>query len=130
MGRPRKNTEIAATQLKPTNQAGTHRREPDTLDREALLGLSAKIAGNTICNRNWPYRNARKHFEISPLLRTVDKFYPWADGGPLYVDEPVTAQDEKECALKAVALKSEGLRYLVIKKDMTEVEARAQLEGA
>jgi hypothetical protein len=94
-----------------------------------MLGLSAVIAEDTVCNRNWPWRNARKHFETEPLMRTVDKFYPWAKEGPLYVDEPETEGDEKNCARKRAALESEGCRYIVITKDMTEEQARAQLKG-
>lgn len=125
MARPRKNPEIHATIVKPGDAPKVERK---VLDRSALLGISAKIAGSTICNRNWPWKNARTHFQNQPLLVTVDKYYPWAEGGALFVDEPVTAEEEKMCEKKAPFLKKEGLRYLVIKREMTEAEARAQVE--
>lgn len=115
MAKKIKNEKVAATQLRSSELSHERISEKGTFNHEQYLGVTAKIAGTTICNRNWKFKNCDKHFPVEPLLRTVDKYYPGAKGGPLYADEPVTEEDEKDCVRKAKALKSEGLRYIWVK---------------
>lgn len=123
--RQKKNETIHATVVKSADKP----KERDVLDRADLLGVSAEVAQDTLCNRNWPWKNARSHFPLDPLMRTVDKFYPNAKGGPLYVDEPETEGDAKRYEKKRAVMKVEGLRYIVVTRDMTAVDARKQLTG-
>jgi len=50
----------------------------------------------------------------------VDKFYPNADGGPLFIDEERYNYESRKLELKEKEMKKAGLRYLIIKKGMTE----------
>lgn len=120
---------IAATALPPTTRAYEHKRETAMGDKESILTISERVAQSSIYNRNWPIKNARMHFETEPLMRTVDKYYPHAKGGPLLVDEPETDRDAVMCERKRAVCRTEKLRYIVIKKDMTENEAMDQLRG-
>lgn len=131
MSKPRKSDpSIAAAQLPATDiTVDKYKRQRDIPDEIELIGTAAIVAGDAMFNRNWPWKNARKHFEINPLMRTVDKHYPYAVGGPLFVDEPVTKEEVALCEIKRKAMVSEGLRYLVVTKDTTEADARAQLKG-
>lgn len=129
-----KNDRIAAAQLKPTDltadSAEARRLNPkDPLDRVALLGLAAQISESTIYCGNWKFQNALKHFPHEPMLRTVDRRFPYAKGGPLLVDQPNSDLEEAECVRKAKAIASEGLRYVYISKDMTLGDLDAQLKG-
>lgn len=132
-GRPRKNPLIAATQITGSEITIEKTKELKGYNAEAYLGLAAKIAKSTVYYGNKKFKNADKYFPVNPLLRTVQKFFPYAEGGALYVDEPTDPQEERECGLKAAAIKKEGLRYIVITRDMhdmEETEALAELRGA
>ncbi len=123
-----KNPLIHARQVTPGAITTGDLPNKTQMDYE-FLGLSSKIAESTICNRNWPWKNARIHFIDQPLLRTVDKYYPQAKGGPLYIDEPLTKEEEKLCEIKRPKMLQEKLRYIVINKEASEHEVRSQLKG-
>lgn len=127
-GRPRKNPEIHAAQVSGSEVALEKVKEQKGFDVSEFLGLSAKIAKSTVYTGNRKFKNADKHFPNLPLLRTVQKFFPYAAGGPLYVDEPTDPQEERECIKKAVAMKAEGLRYVVITRDMHDRDESEVLE--
>lgn len=117
-----KNENIGMTALQPTELSGSSAEARAmnprrTLDREALLGMSAQISGSTTYSRNWKFKNADKLFPNEPLMRRVDKCFPYATGGMLLIDEPTTDRDVADCQRKADALKKEGIRYCYIKQD-------------
>ena len=130
MSRKSKNPEISAVQLKATSM---EEKETKTVYRrernDEALTIAGQVAGVTVYCRNYKFRNAAEHFPHEPLMRTVDKFFQVAKGGPLYVDEPIDQQEAKLCERKAKALGKEGLRYVYITKDMTFEEAAAQLDS-
>lgn len=96
--------------------------------RDAML--AARLAGDTIgAMRNFRIRDAEKHFPHQPMMRTVEKYYPYAKGGPLLVDEPNTEREVTACQEKAKILKSLGYRYLILQSDVDEFEARQMLEA-
>lgn len=93
------------------------------LARQKLKSLSDTIAQDTLFYKNHYYPGGREVFADKKELQSVDKFYPYADGGPLFVDEcsrdfelPIYLEKEK-------VMKKLGLRYLLIKPGMTELEA-------
>lgn len=121
---------VAAKVLKPaeiSSEAKPTEREPRNM--EQYLGLAAQVAESTIYCGNWKFKNAEKHFPHDPLLRTVDKFFPYAKGGALFVDEPRSKRDEEHCQRKAKAIHEEGQRYVYLLSEMNLDEAMQQLEG-
>jgi hypothetical protein len=58
----------------------------------------------------------------------VDRFFPYAKGGELLVDEPKTEADFVESKLKAAAAAKAGLRMIILKSDTSIQEAREQLD--
>lgn len=129
MSKPKKNSDIGVAQLKPTkmeenpDKTVLRREQPD-----ASLTIEAQLAGIHLYCRNFKFKNAAVHFPHDPLLRTVDKYFQFAKGGPLYVDLPTNDVEIAWCKKKAPALWQEGLRYVWITQEMTLEEAWAQLE--
>lgn len=131
-----KITVAAATEM-PDETLDQPRRPK--FDRSAYLGIAGEISGDPIYvgHTRWP--NGEKHFPIEPLLHTCSKFFPYAKGGALYIDEPEIEDDVTNCKRKAEAMKKEGLRYCYIPPTPQVVggeyadpreEAMAQLEGS
>lgn len=124
---------VAASQLSPTShfQAEDHDEPTGKLfDRAEYLGLSAQVAQDTNCTRNTRLPNGSEYFPVHPAKRTIDKYFQFAKGGPLYIDEPITKGDEAVCLEKAVIMKKMGLRYCYIGSEMELGDVLAQLETA
>lgn len=111
---------VAAKLVPPSGSSGEP-REKKGFDQRAYLGVAAEVAQDTVYMSHTRWTNADKHFPHDPLLRTVDRYFPHAVGGPLHVDQPTTAQDVENCKRKAEAMKSEGLRYCYVPPS-TDVE--------
>lgn len=124
----KKNAAVAATQLPPQELTSEMPKEPKGFNVEAYLGLSAKVAKSTVYYRNKKFKNADKHFPISPLMRTTDKYFPFAEGGELYIDEPQAEHEIKDCLKKAVAMKAEKIRYAYITPDFDLEDVMEQLQ--
>lgn len=128
-----KNKDLGVALLKSATQTITKPKELKGFDAAVFLGLAAKLAKDTQYTGNWRIPNALKHFPADPILRTVEKYFPYAEGGPIYVDEPTDNIELAQCQRKAIALHEEGMRYFIITRemhDMEEHEALAKLQGA
>ena len=119
----RKNPEIAAAQLGPinpvmdgaeANRLNARTVSEDRPDPYALKDVASKLAGHPTSCRNWKFKNADKHFPADPEMRRVDRYFPYAEGGPLLVDEPISENDVKRCEKKAPIIASEGQRYVFL----------------
>jgi hypothetical protein len=100
--------------------------QPDTgaVDNMKLMDVIAK---SRMIIRNIAYPKAREIFPFDPVHQTIERFFPLADGGPLYVD---TAEDDRDlaaCEKKRVAMQENGSRYLVLTKNTDMVDAMNQL---
>lgn len=78
--------------------------------------LIEKITKSPVCFKNYKYPGADTSFKGIPLMLTCEQYYPLAEGGPLYVDEPQFDQDYKDCEKKREVMKKNGTRYLVMGK--------------
>lgn len=99
----------------------------DRQDPVREIGLAAQVAGSTTYVRNWKIPRAREHFPFDPLMRSVDKYFQFAKGGPLFVDEPKTPADIERCKQKAKVAAKEGIRYCYVTLGMKIDEARKQI---
>jgi hypothetical protein len=123
----KRNPAIAAQVLNGQEPVfeGRQRRAEEAV-RE-YIGPAAKIAKSDMYTGNWKFKNANEHFPHEPLLRTVDQFFPYAKGGPLYVDRPSNKKEIDACLRKAAVFKKEGLRYVFIHPDRDMYENLMQL---
>lgn len=90
--------------------------------------ISDIVANSKFYYVNWYYPEGRKEWPQHNNLRHVQKMYPYAEGGPLLVDEPRLPYEFINCEMKAKVLKRLGYRYLVIRPKMTVEEAMMELE--
>jgi hypothetical protein len=86
-----------------------------------------QITKSKITFKNWKYPDAEKLFPNQPIMRTVDKYYPMAEGGPLFMDEPMYEDDLQICQKKAEFLKKNGHRYVYLTKTTTIHDVAQQL---
>lgn len=86
--------------------------------RSQFISIGDQVAESVTWLKNWKWEEADKHYPLRPDMRTVDKYYPYAKGGPLLVDEPRTPKTFDEFfEHKRRTLKELGYRYLVIEPD-------------
>lgn len=86
-----------------------------------------KLANDKFHYRNYQYSGGQSKFPHAPDMWVVDKFYPYAEGGPLAIDEANHLQDTNTLMLKKQILQESGIRYLCITYGMSELEVMEQL---
>lgn len=89
--------------------------------------LADKIANDTYHQRNYHIQESQNKFPEARELWYVDRFYPYAEGGPLAVDEANDLDDVNTLMLKKPILAEKGIRYICIKNGMSENEVLEQL---
>ena len=92
-----------------------------------LRTVADKLAGDREIRKNKIIDAIRVQYPDKAYLWHIEKYYPYAEGGPLYIDEPVKEWELQECAEKVPLMKKLGLRYVVLKPHMTMFEALEQL---
>ncbi len=96
--------------------------EPRT--RNATQCLANDVAQTDFYQRNFRYPGAGEDFPVEPWYRTVAKYYPNTEFGPLFVDEPTTDLDVEKCIKrKAPKLHARGLLYVILDKSMSLEDA-------
>lgn len=89
--------------------------------------MAEKIAKDKLYYRNYYYPGGKGAFPEFPVLQTVDKFFPYAEGGPLFVDEVSRTTDTKLIEKKTEVMRSLGHRYVAIMPGMSELDIRERL---
>lgn len=85
--------------------------------------ISEKLALHRIYMRNHVLKELKEAFPSKPNMWTVSKFFPHADSGVLYVDEPISDYEKKCSEEKKKVLNGKNFRFVVIHPTTT-------LEGA
>jgi hypothetical protein len=88
--------------------------------------LAEKIAQDRLFYRNYYYPGGRESF-AETRGQTVDKYFPYAEGGPLFVDEVSRTEDEDLFKKKTETMKTLGHRYVAILPGMTEFDVVERL---
>lgn len=91
--------------------------------------LLVEIAKHPMFIRNMRVGEFEEVFPHNPELRTVSKYFPVAEGGPLFVDEVSHESLEPQFARKREAMKAAGKRYLILRKTTDLQDAMEQLTG-
>jgi hypothetical protein len=132
-----KNDKVAVAQVAPSevvDKGDMPAPDREPRDMKEFLGLSAEIAQDTVYVRNCRWPGGAEDFPHVPLMRTCNKFFAGADGGPLYIDEPVTAREADACRVKQRAMHKRGLRHVFIYRgakglDPSVEDVLSQLKG-
>lgn len=98
--------------------------------RQDFEGLAEQLANSREVELRYAYDGGEKHFDVEsdPYLLIVDKYFPYAEGGPLLVDEPVQPHHRERCERKRPVLEALGLCYVVITPETTEEDAFMELD--
>lgn len=95
-------------------------------DRKRLIAIADKIANSTIYFINYKIMSEKLNTWHNDF-RFVGKYYPYAKGGPLYVDEPKDEREMIAAYQKQKVLRNLGFRFIVIENDTTYYDALEQL---
>jgi hypothetical protein len=94
-----------------------HRRALARMDgRKTFVGLPDQVARDTLFFGNYKWPGADREYPDEPdaMMRFVTRYYPHAEGGPLYIDQPRSHREVERCEEKRRAFKKLRLRYVVI----------------
>lgn len=98
-----------------TVEAPSHKAALASFDaRKRLIAIADQIAESLLWFRNWKWQGSDLFFPLDPDMRLVDKYYPYAKGGPLLVDEPGDEDQAKKSYDKQKVLKKLGYRFIVV----------------
>jgi hypothetical protein len=89
--------------------------------------VSDAIANSDVAIRNWKIPNSNELFPNEFRMQYTDLYYPYADGGPLFIDTPAMPHDIKRCERKLETLKKTKVRYTYVASGENEDIARARL---
>ena len=92
--------------------------------------IKEHITTHDTCFKNYSYPKAQELFPHEPAKWSVDRYYPLTRkeiGGPVFMDQPMYADDLKICEKKAEHFKRLGLKYIILKKDTDLQSAMEQL---
>lgn len=92
-----------------------------------FMSLAEKIANDQLYYRNYYYPGGRESFPEQKALQYVDKFFPYAEGGPLFIDEVSRTDDMEKVTLKEQRMQTLGHRYVAILPGMTELDIRERI---
>lgn len=98
-----------------------------TVDDPKWRSLAEKVALHRLYERNKHVIFLKEAHPHRPYLWTTDLYFPYASGGPLYIDEPQMAPDILESEMKTKAMKAAGYRFLIIKPKMTYEDCMTEL---
>lgn len=115
--------------IPPDQEAVQNERLAKLEARREMVGLCDKIAESNVYFRNWKWPGCMELYPNDPGMRMIDKYYPYAKGGPLLVDEPTFKDEVEKCYTKQKVLKQRGHRYVIIETDTDLVMALEQLGG-
>lgn len=96
--------------------------------RGRMLGPADKIANEHMHHSNWYYEGAARLFPDDPEMRLVNRYYPYAEGGPLLIDVPTTKWGIKRCKEKAEVLNKAKIRYCYIDYALTSSDGLSREE--
>lgn len=138
----KKNSRVAAATIR---DAGTHSetesdvkisRIQSVMKRsEIFVGLPERIAKHKFANINWPIPGANAIFKemltpapARPWQITQARFYfPWAEGGPLLIDEVKYESEVPMYQKKQAILREKGFRHVFVRPEDTEEDVLSQL---
>lgn len=77
--------------------------------------------------KSFPVIDLKILWPEKPWLWNVDKYYPYADGGALFIDEPGSFHEFEAMLPKREFLKGRGIRYVLLTPNGTPFEDEQEL---
>lgn len=116
----------------PKPEDSAHRRALINFEKRKLRtgwALEFRLAGDNYC-----MRNAKLPATVMPSyepfrFQFCDFFFPYAEGGPLFIDRARDKFDEQKLSEKAALLEGTKVRYLAIPLKFEEEELMVRMEG-
>lgn len=112
---------------KPKSAPEVDQDKPPKKRRVVELSIADRIAVDRFYFLNQYYPGGKEAFPGNNRMQVTTKYYPYAQGGKLYVDEPVTDFLIVECRRKIPVMRKNGVRYVLIEPDMTLEQALVQM---
>lgn len=91
--------------------------------------IAEKLAGDKLFYRNWMWPAGKEFFPHEPNMWFVSRYYPYALGGALLLDEPVTDLEKSQCKVKQEKILAKGFRYYIIDRAKSVEEMLFELGG-
>lgn len=120
----RKNTKAASEVLINDMDRNIIRRP-----HSAKESIAQEVAEDKFHYVNYYVPELKKMYPQHPKLWHVDKYFPNAKCGRLFVDEPQFEYQHEECAQKKTVMKEFRLKYAVLTKDTDIDLLRYELEA-
>ena len=89
--------------------------------RKDLSSIPDQLAQDKFYYINYQLNDLKTHLEKDLVI--CDRYYPYAEGGPLFMDIVNSDMDKRTFEPKKEIMKTLGFRYVVIKKGMNLIEA-------
>lgn len=108
----------------------SHRRRVAQLETERqYVQPLERITRGTVVIRNvkFPGADAAYPDVLDALFRFVSSYYPYAVGGPLYVDEPKNEKEVHRAYERQKVMKKLNHRYVIVEKDTCYEDLMDQL---
>lgn len=119
--KPKKNQKIEVQ-----NEPSKDQKVQARISSQEIKPLAEQVAGHHFFQRNYYWPGGKQAFPGQFRLHHVDKFFPFAEGGPLYVDEKHD-KDARDLEAKKAFMKKLGNRYLILSQNTTLIEAMESL---
>lgn len=110
---------------KNAKEASEARLKAAAIRSRQFGSIAERFANDKHFQRNHIWPGAKEAFPTNKKMWYVDRYFPYADGGPLFVDEPtrLSLETEKDnFELKKEIMKKLGHRYVVIRPGMSEID--------
>lgn len=92
------------------------------------LKNALNIDTSEFCKMNWYYPGGRDAFPGQQRMWTVDRCYPYAEGGQLLVDYVVLPHKMEEAKLKHEFFKERNIKYVALDRGVERIDFDAPSE--
>lgn len=79
--------------------------------------VAEKIAKSTVHYKNWYCPELKNKWRSDDRMKRIDFYYPFAEKGPLLVDECGSEEEMEKLMTKRNELKKHGYRYIILESD-------------
>lgn len=118
----------AIGQSTKTSEAGQLAKATSTVNRNTQLsGVPELVAGDKFKFVKHEWAGARQAFPQNKSQWYVDLFFPYAQGGPLFIDQIKNEAHKQTLVEKLKTMKKLGHRYLQLTNSMDVTAALEQL---
>jgi hypothetical protein len=103
-----------------TTEIANHetKRNRETPALRKILDLTK----DAFCKINWYYPGGREAFPSNSRLWTVDRYFPYAQGGPVLADLVQLEHKFEEAKVKAKFFAAKNIKYVAITQDGSMVD--------